>query len=259
MERINLYLCLLAIVFLVVLAFTINNLISALSLGTTIPTGHTPVIRKSSLRDRIKTFFLLYLKLRQTIYDTLIKFIFLVFPFGIRGYHTILLYYHDCMRKLFEACPKEIHLIAIIVLFSVLGVDRSLVLCLLFFRLETSFMTMYLFYKRNPSLLPIYLPKVISPPNSRGMWSKAGKVLEEALTSPGAQTVVAGIAAMSVWKGLDLYETSKQEGIAAADRASQERMATADRNAEDIRHEKTLRMEREERAKDRESQGRKHA
>jgi hypothetical protein len=165
----------------------------------------------------LKLSFFTYLNYRQRLYDWLIICFFNKLPFIIRNYHTFLFYYRYATLRLYEIVPEWLAVVIFIAVFYRLGVDLAIAFCVLLFRLELSFVMMQQFYKRHALLLPIYLPKVgTPPPNSRGMWSKAAKIAEEAMTSPYAKTIIAGAATISVWKGLDVYDTYKQESIVAA-------------------------------------------
>lgn len=173
---------------------------------------------------------------RQQIYNTLTTFI-LEQPFFrsfLIKYHIFLFYFRDYTLRFFEWVSQYISLpvfgIMISIVFARLGIAGYLAFfCLLFLRLEFSLVSVCRYYKTHPAQLAKHLPGVLII--KRGMWSRAGKFIEEASLNPHVQVVATATAGLVVWKCMDVWETTKAAEIATADREATTQTADKDREA----------------------------
>lgn len=207
-------------------------------------------------------------------------------PF-VKCFHLSLLYFRYYSIVFITFLEQFISLNAFAIIVSVICsrlhvAGYLIVFCLIFLRVDLAVIPMCLFYKQYPNQLLKHFPgaTVIK----RGMWRASLKIIEEASSNPKVQAVGVAVAGAVAWKALDVYDTLKQEDIAALDREASERQAaadrevterqaaadreaaerqaaadreatkqqaTADREAENSRHANTLRVEIEQRELDR--------
>lgn len=174
----------------------------------------------------IKELLLKYTTWRQRLYD---KTMILLLANNITGFiiikvHTMLLYFRYYCQKIGDSIEHYIGLNTVALLVSMICsrlhvAGTMIIFCLLFIRLDFAVLEMLRFYKRNPTILDRNFPQIKA--NTRGMWSKAQKIITEAATNPQVQAVSVAVVGALAWKTLDVYDTQAQKEIAEADRLAE--------------------------------------
>ena len=121
-----------------------------------------------------------------------------------------------------------------------------IIFCLSILSLENQWQRISRFLRKNPIMFGKIFPQNQNP---KRRMHRASKAVLDALENPTVQTAGTMVLGALAWKALDVYETSKAEVTAKADRESAERIAAADRESA----EHIAAADREERRLDRES------
>ncbi len=174
----------------------------------------------------VKEFILRYTTWRQSLYDKIMIILLAnnITTFIIIKVHTVLFYFRYYCQKAGDYIEHYIGLNIIALLVSMICsrlhiAGTMIIFCLIFIRLDFAVLEMLRFYKRNPTILDKNFPQIKA--NSRGMWSKAQKIVTEAATNPQVQAVSVAVVGALAWKTLDVYDTQTQKEIAEADRIAE--------------------------------------
>lgn len=188
----------------------------------------------------VKSKLILFQNYRQKIYNkiTLMLLNKTFTRWFILKLHVILLYFRYLSVKGFNYIESYIPLSTFAILLSIICSRLHIavwmiVFCLFIIRLDFAFVSMSRFYRDHPGIFNRNFPHI--PANARGMWSQASKIAVEAASNPQVQATALAIGGALAWKGLDVYETLKQEGIAEADRVAENTRAEDNRLAENAR------------------------
>lgn len=195
-----------------------------------------------SLQRNIFTFFVNISIFRQKLYDNIVLRIFFSKKYFLQKIiillHTSLFYfryYCECLNEHISLNNLKLIMFAVSFISSRLHFVEYLILfCLVFVRLDFAVIKMLRFYKKYPEFLSKNFPNLI---HKRHMWTQVTRSVVEAASNPQVQAAGALVAGALAWKGLDVYDTVKQEAIAEADRFAEDQRAEANRVAENQRAE----------------------
>jgi len=208
----------------------------------------------------IKQWLIWLAEKRQHLYDKCCLFM-LEIP-GLRSlliyYHTTLFYFRYLSELLGDKIKQYISLNTFALIISMVAsrlhvIPVMLIFCLIFIRLDFALLSACHFYKKYPLMLSRSFPQ-IHQPIKRQMWTRVSQIVTEAATNPQVQSVAVAVTGALVWKGIDVYDTLKQEEIATADREANAQQAELTRQAEATQAELSRQAEAIEREKDRETE-----
>lgn len=180
----------------------------------------------------------------QSLYDKVMLYCLevSVLRYLIISYHIFLFYFRYGAELLGAKIERYISLSNFALTLSIIcsrlhTSGYMLLFCLLFIRIDFQVLNMARFYKQHPIVFKKNFPQAFPPRNTRGVWSKAQKIVVEAATNPQMQAVSVAVVGALAWKCLDVYDTQTTKEIANQDRIAENARSEADRIAENTRSE----------------------